>query len=43
MVKRFDAELRTLGMEESDRPPHKGRWYRFFVAGQPITTQQLME
>ena len=43
MMKRFDAELRTLGMTESDRPPHKGQWYRFFLGARTLTARQLLE
>jgi transcriptional regulator with XRE-family HTH domain len=42
MMKRFDAELRTLGMTESDRPPHKGQWYRFFLGARTLTAKQLL-
>jgi transcriptional regulator with XRE-family HTH domain len=43
LVKRFNADVRALGMEETDMPPHRAQWYRVFLGAEPMNPQQLLE
>lgn len=43
LVKRFNADVRALGMEESDMPPNRAQWYRVFLGAEPMSPQRLLE